>query len=279
MEIVEELKKFLSDIATAKKAISRISNSSDVVNAKELREQIDSFCNHWFTAIKPKLVTKYGFSDNDDVIKKRNEALSHLIQLSSTHGNKKTAYLKDIKILLNKAQLDLINPLKTRGASTSAIDSVFDSVINSISDSDQSEYLKEAINCAKNGYLKAAVVLGWCACIDHIHNKIDEVGYPKFNITSAHLASQKTGRFKRFNSPQNISSLSELREVFDRDILIIIEGMQFIDSNQGARLRSCFEMRNHSGHPGEAPITPFNVVSFFSDIIEIVLINEKFKKT
>ena len=277
MDTEAELKQFFKDFTSVKKAIVAIANKSAVVNSKEIRDKVDTLCSVWFSTIKPELISKHGFSDEDAVIKNRNDAFTHLIQLSSIHGNKKAAYLKDIKAILTKAQLELISPIKTKGTTTSAIDSVFDSVINSISDSEQSEYLREAVNCAKSGYLKASVVLGWCACVDHIHNKIDRVGYPKFNITSAQLASQKTGRFKRFNSTYNISSLSELREVFDRDILIIIEGMQLIDSNQGVRLRSCFEMRNHSGHPGEAPITPFNIVSFFSDIIEIVIANEKFK--
>lgn len=136
--------------------------------------------------------------------------------------------------------------------------------------------MSEAINCAKAGYLKAAVVLGWCACIDHIHKKIDALGYTHFNVASAQLASQQKGRFKNFSGTRNVSSLSELREVFDKDVLTIIEGMNLIDFNQGTRLKSCFDMRNHSGHPGDAPITPYNVMSFFSDINQIVLTNSKF---
>lgn len=52
--------------------------------------------------------------------------------------------------------------------------------------------------------------------------------------------------------------------------------MQYIDTNERTRLASCFDMRNHSGHPGEAPITKFNVLSCFSDIVEIILANPKF---
>jgi len=90
------------------------------------------------------------------------------------------------------------------------------------------------------------------------------------------MASQQQGRFKKFNSVQNVSSLSELRAVFDNVILWIIEGMALVDSNQHTRLTSCFEMRCQCAHPGEAPISPFNLMSFFSDINEIVLKNPKF---
>jgi len=36
-------------------------------------------------------------------------------------------------------------------------------------------------------------------------------------------------------------------------------------------------MRNQSAHPGDAPITPYNLMSFFSDIQQIVLENSKFQ--
>jgi len=46
------------------------------------------------------------------------------------------------------------------------------------------------------------------------------------------MASQTAGRFKKFNAVQNVSSLSEIREVFDTVILWVVEGMELIDSNQ-----------------------------------------------
>lgn len=75
-----------------------------------------------------------------------------------------------------------------------------------------------------------------------------------------------------------IQSISEMRStVFDSDLLWVLEGMQLIDANQRTRLASCFDMRCHSGHPGEAPITKYNVLSCFSDVVEIVLANPTFE--
>jgi hypothetical protein len=91
------------------------------------------------------------------------------------------------------------------------------------------------------------------------------------------MASQNQGRFKRFNSPQNINSISELREVFDTVILWIIEGMLLIDSNQHTRLKGCFDLRCQCAHPGDAPVTEFNLLSYFSDLNEIILRNQKFQ--
>jgi hypothetical protein len=52
--------------------------------------------------------------------------------------------------------------------------------------------------------------------------------------------------------------------------------MGMIDTNQHTRLDSCFDMRCHGAHPGDAPITLYNLMSFFSDIEQIVFMNEKF---
>ena len=42
------------------------------------------------------------------------------------------------------------------------------------------------------------------------------------------------------------------------------------------RLRACYEMRCQCSHPGEAPITEYNLLSFFSDIDQIIFKNPKF---
>jgi hypothetical protein len=146
-----------------------------------------------------------------------------------------------------------------------------------ISTPEENEYIKEAIGCAQKSFFRASIILGWCAAIDRIHRKIEAIGFPTFNVTSARMASDTKGRFKKFNQVQNVNTISELREVFDNIVLWIIEGMQLIDSNQHTRLKSCFDMRCQCAHPGEAPITDWNLLSFFSDLNEIIFKDIKFK--
>ncbi|MCX6164161.1 MAG: hypothetical protein NTU73_04760, partial [Ignavibacteriae bacterium] len=69
---------------------------------------------------------------------------------------------------------------------------------------------------------------------------------------------------------------SEKREVFDTVILWVIEGLGLIDCNQHTRLKGCFDLRCQCSHPGDAPVTEYNLLSFFSDLNEIVLRNPKF---
>ena len=120
--------------------------------------------------------------------------------------------------------------------------------------------------------------MGWCACIDHVQKKVAAVGFGEFSRTSERIANQTKGRFKKYNKKFAVDSLAELRsQVFDEDLLTVVEGMGLIDNNQFRRLRACLDMRNQAAHPGEAPITPYNLMSFFSDIVEIVLKSEQFK--
>jgi hypothetical protein len=53
--------------------------------------------------------------------------------------------------------------------------------------------------------------------------------------------------------------------------------MDLLDSNQADRLMDVdFQYRNHSAHPGQAPIEDPQLVAFFSDINRIILTNAKF---
>jgi len=140
----------------------------------------------------------------------------------------------------------------------------------------EGDYLDEAQRCLSAQALRGCIVLGWCATVARIHSKIEEIGFDKFSKATEEMAAKTTGRFKPFTKKYLVESRSELQRIFDTDILFILEYLQLVDSNQHARLRHCFDLRNHSAHPGEAPITGENLYSFFSDITQIILKNPKF---
>ncbi|HXK07366.1 MAG TPA: hypothetical protein VMS37_33530, partial [Verrucomicrobiae bacterium] len=171
---------------------------------------------------------------------------------------------------------DLILPVQ-RNEVKQTVKSAFATFVAGLSDVDESTYFKEALDCADSGFLRAAAVMGWSAAIDRIHRKVEQLGFAAFNTVSAQMAAQTKGRFKHFNQKQSVASLSELRETFDTVVLWIIEGMNLIDVNQHMRLRSCFEMRCQCAHPGEAPVTEYNLMSFFSDIQKIIFENPAFQ--
>lgn len=72
--------------------------------------------------------------------------------------------------------------------------------------------------------------------------------------------------------------MSELQTVFDNDLITVCEGMGLLDGNQADRLSEVdFQYRNHSAHPGEAPIEDAHLVAFFTDINAMILTNPKFE--
>lgn len=272
--MLDELKRLLDEVKDLRAAVKAIPGST--VGSKDLRGTAESLGSQWCNEISPELGANDRFAS--DLIGRYNQAFSKLIALSAP-SNRKSSYLSALDLVIKDFRKDFVLPIQQGRVKVAGGSSTFDAFLSKIAPSDEGAYFKEAISCAKHGYLRAATVMAWCTAIDRIHRKIDEIGFASFNVTSAQMASQTSGRFKRFNQTQNVGSLSELREVFDSTVLWIIEGMGLIDSNQHTRLRSCFEMRCHSAHPGEAPTTEYNLLSCFSDIEQIVLANSKFALT
>jgi len=266
-----KLKQFLIEIRNFQNILKN--EQVGRVSKKEFKERAEALATKWYSEIKPE-VNNTGFV-SPEIISNFDTSFNKLLQLAGSN-NRRSSYLAAIDAITKFYRNELLTPfLKQPQASTSL--SILNKILSAIPDPNENEYIREAIRCAQNACPRGAVVLGWCAAINRIHQKIESLGFTHFNVTSAQMASQKAGRFKKFSSSQNISSIGELREVFDNVILWIIEGMGLIDPNQHTRLKSCFDMRCQSAHPGEAPLTEWNLLSFFSDINEIVFKNDNFK--
>ena len=269
--MVENLKEFLKDLKALRKDVKN--ENVKQIAKKDLRSRAEHFGSKWFTELSGPLSQDHGVSE--ELLAKYSDGCGRLMALSSPN-NLKTSYLQVLDALIKPFRNDLILAVQ-KSNSTSPSLGLLHRILGDLPDPHENEYLKEAVSCAQHGFFRAAIILGWCATIDRIHRRIENIGFSKFNVTSAQMASQQKGRFKRFSSHQNVNSMSELREVFDTVVLWVIEGMGLIDSNQHTRLRSCFDMRCQCAHPGEAPITEFNLMSFFSDVNEIVLKHPKFQ--
>ncbi len=273
-ELIKNLKKFFDDFETLWNLVNK--SSTVQITNREQRNQINYMSAKWFSDYSKSLST---YSVSQEVLDKYNGAFEELLKLSSTNS-RRSSYLRQMDIIRHNYTSEIIIFLQTHTDESDVVVNKMSSevleLLEKIKDKEENEYLCEALGCWENGFYKAAVVLMWCAAIDRIHRVIENVGFDKFNSASEYMKNQTTGRFKRFNKNQNVHSISELRMVFDSDILAILEGMEMIDVNQKTRLVSCFEMRCHSGHPGEAPITKYNVLSCFSDIVEIIFANSKF---
>jgi len=267
--VVEALEALLDELKGLRKTVKN--EAAAQIAKKAIRDRANEIGSRWHREFASKVRGALAA----DACDRYDANFTQLIRLTSPN-NRRTSYLNVLDALISKFRDELIIPAK-QGSFSAPPASAFDSFFAALGNPDESDYLKEAIACARAGYFRAAAVLGWSAAIDRIHRKIDATGFTQFNVTSARMASQQTGRYKKFNQVQNVNSLGEIREVFDTIILWIVEGMGLIDTNQHTRLRSCFDMRCQGAHPGDAPITSFNLLSFFSDLDQIVFSNPNFR--
>ena len=270
MTTIDRLRKLQQSLASLKSAVR--AEAGPRISKQTITKAAEQVGQDWFGGLRGSLEAT---ALDKKVIERYSDDFTRLVKISAPN-NRKSSYESVLESLTKKFRAELILPLQTT-SSPLAEASSFDQMFTALGSSEEDAYLKEAIACARSKYFRAAAVLGWCAAVDRMHKTVEKVGFTNFNGVSASMTAQQHGRFKRFNKTQNVTSLSELRLVFDSDLLWILEGMQLIDVNQHTRLFSCFELRNHSGHPGEAPVTEYNLLSFFSDLIEIVLKNPKFQ--
>jgi len=269
-EMLQRLKEYESNLKILRNRIAKLEKR--IVSRKELMTSAEELSRAWFDQFENQLRTL--FKIQDVTLEKYRNYFDKLMKLSRPN-NLRSSYLDGLNKICKRFKDDLIIPVQQYSHQViSQLDLV--NIIQGIPNLNEQEYLKESIECANHGFLRASIVMGWCAVMDHIHRKIEKLGFQIFNQTSVVMKNSTSGRFKKFSKLYSVGSLSELREVFDRDILWILEGMELIDSNENKRLQNCFDIRSSCAHPGEAPITRPNLLSFFSDISEIVLKNPKF---
>lgn len=242
------------------------------VARNNLKKRAGDLSDQWFTSIAPQLA-KFTILATS-TIESYSEWFYKLLKLTKGK-NRKATYVDALTNITKTFHDDLLLPIQIQpklAEEVSLLAKLFDNMPNPEEDA----YMKEAIACATHQLFRGSAVLGWSAAVDRIHHVIEKIGFEKFNATSKAMTAATTGRFKRFSKTANITSIGELREYFDGDILWVLEGMGLLESNQNTRLRACYEMRCQCSHPGEAPITEYNLLSFFSDIDQIIFKNPKF---
>lgn len=269
-EFIDKLRDYKTSIASLKKEVREL--TTEQVSRKNMRDEADEIASQWVEEIRSPLEHKYKIDKK--IIETTSEQMKKLHVLSRPN-NLKSSYTRCLNAILKNYDDKFILPLQQEGGEISNIPELRKLIPNT-NDAELSEYVAEAVECAEAGHYKASIVMGWCAAIDIIQKKILALGFNAFNTASTRVKNQTTGKFKRWNKEFNISTLSELQTVFDTDLMVVLEGISLLDGNQAQRLESCFQYRNHSAHPGEAPIEPAHVISFFTDITKIIILNPDF---
>jgi type III secretory pathway component EscV len=248
--------------------IRRVKTSN--IYKKAVKDSSQKIGTKWFEELGPSLPS---LGVTDELRQKYHDLFTTLLLLSVKTSVKQT-YLKTIDAILQDFKEELfVTIMKSAGQVVSV--SHIAKILENATD-EEKDYLDEALGCASRGFFRASVVLGWSAAVHRMHKTVEKLGFDEFNKKCEEM-KKAGGRFKRWNKSFPVHSLSDLRTVFDNDLLWVLEYWQLIDSNQHDRLSICFTMRSNSAHPGEAPITEENLASFYSDLKAFVFDNPKFK--
>ncbi len=267
---VKVLKDFKKDAHNLRKQSQKVSGKQ--IQSKVLLGQLEDLATRWFEQIdQPLRVT---FLLDEETTNKYREPLGKILELSDGKPSK-IVIQTILNAILSSYQTDILVPVQKQWAILSKFPNL--DVILFHATGLEVDYLTEAIECARLGKRRAAIILGWCAAVNRLHLYIQKESFAKFNQATIQMSAIQTGRYKRFNKKFDIQNLSDLRmTVFDGDLLWVLEFMGAIDGNQHERLEICFTMRNTCAHPGEGPFSDENVLSFFSDIDALVFANPRF---
>lgn len=270
-DFVRILKDFRKDINELQKACQKTTGNQ--VQAKSLLDRLETLATKWFEHLDPILRSTFHF--DEELLGRYREPFGKLLELSGGKPSKRVV-LTILGSVLKSYHVDILVPVQKYQAVLSKFPGL--DTILSHANGLEVDYLTEAIECAQLGKRRAAIILGWCAAINRLHLYVEAIGFAKFNQATVQMSNIQTGRYKRFNKKFDIQNLSDLRmSVFDGDLLWVLEFLGAIDGNQHERLEICFTMRNTCAHPGEANVSDENLLSFFSDIDNLIFANPKFR--
>lgn len=249
-----------------------LKNKFERINKKEFIDEANRLASIWVEELRSPL--EHRFKISSEVILSVSEQVKRLYRLARPNNLKKS-YVETLEQILYKFKDRLVLPIQEFSEKIDTVNDL-EKLLPSIKNHEESGYLKEAINCAEQGFFRASIVLGWCAAVSRIQTKIINFGFDKFNTTSRAVKAQTKGKNKNWKKEFSITSIAELQEIFDKDLIVIIEAMSLIDGNESLRLSTCFEYRNQCAHPSQAPIEIPHLIVFFTDILTIVINNPKF---
>lgn len=269
-ELITSLKSLEVELKKIQKTIA--AQPGPQIRQLSAKDAVLKVARSWFEKVEKQLVF-YGVAS--DKISKYSKMFDNLLQMSFTNASK-SRYVSILDEMHQSFNKDIAVPVyKFTGDITDF--GHLDAILSNLAE-DEKPLMQEAIHCARSGYRRASVVLGWAASINRMHKIVEKLGFDEFNKKSKEMNDIVEGRYKRFKKYFHVVNMAELQAtVFDNDLLWVLEYCQFIDNNQHERLSACFVMRNSSAHPGASVMTEDNVVSFYSDLKTIIFDNTKFK--
>lgn len=140
-------------------------------------------------------------------------------------------------------------------------------VLTRISDSDEMDYVQEALKCYDVGACRATVVMVWSAVVHRLRLLVDAIGVPKFEqaYRKKHMQSKK----------KTANKLDDLAYFSDSELIETCEDLGILDRNEREILiGQALSLRNKCAHPGKYTIGQAKVEAYLEDIDSIVMAKE-----
>ena len=219
----------------------RTNNKLDVLTVKDIRARLS----------KAK-VPRAGFANISDLLSK----FAPYVHIHDTRGGSHRWALTKT----GEERITAMLGLNDGSPNTKHDATSLESVIESISDKDVSEYIEEAVVCLRAGALRATVVFVWQGAVREIQTRALSYGADKVNAA--------VGRHDP--KARKIKKLDDFAYVKESTLLIASQDLGIFDKNQKGTLEEALNLRNKSGHPGRYKPGANRVRGYIEDIVNIV---------
>jgi len=270
--MVEELEKFLGWVVDLQDAIKK--NSSPIVARSDLKQKALGVSKVWLHSLSTKI--RGSNLVDDQLINAIDADFEKLFEISSAN-NRKTSYIKILKELPKNIQKTILVPLirKSNISQNSLAQAILNKIYDIVTDPDVKSYFEEATKVASCQCYRPAVIMVWCAVIDRLQKLVEAKGLKEFNKMSKTLKAKTSGVYKKFSREFNVSLSSELQEIPDRELILVLSAMVTLDINEIDAIFHLLDTRNHSAHPSDYKIDELAYTNYLNEVLKLIISNPK----
>jgi hypothetical protein len=267
--MVKETERFIVQLS---ELLSKVrANRSEFISKQGLRSKLGAISKKWLQEFTSHI--RASGEIEDTIINELDSTFERILTLAGSN-NRKTSYVKQLRDAIQVLQQSVLVPLIKSTPTTSLLDGITAKVLAQNLSVEQQTYLEEAFTAARAGCFKAATVMTWCAAIDRLRAFVLAKGLNVYSQTSTALKQNGTGFYKYFKNEVNITMENELQEIFDRNLIIVISGMNnALDINQAKALLGLFDRRNSSAHPSATVVDELLFASYLNELNTLVFAN------
>ena len=117
-------------------------------------------------------------------------------------------------------------------------------------------FLTEAVVCAEQSLVRAAVVLSWVGAVALLHDE----------VTAHHLAAFNTEALKRDRKWKPAKTSDDLSRMKEATFLEVAEALSLFGKSVKQELETCLKLRNSCGHPNSLKIGPNKVAAHLESL-------------